>query len=154
MSSSFPTVGKQAPTKRANLRRDFFIIRLNIIFNATIEINLCGTFFKFKIQSKQLVLQEITSDLVFYRKTKFLSPYPKLIFILGRAWSKYIVISFSSLFDYIYIQKYACKISGRNSKNCGSHEFFCHVMFDLRILELKTLNAFFSKPCFLNWRAR
>ena len=40
-------------------------------------------------------------------------------------------IFFSSLFDCISIQKYACKISGRNSKNCGSHEFFCHVMFDL-----------------------
>ena len=63
-------------------------------------------------------------------------------------------IFFSSLFDCICIQKYACKISGRNSKNCGSHEFFCHVMFDLRFLELKTLNAFFSKPCFSNWRAR
>ena len=61
---------------------------------------------------------------------------------------------FSSLFDCICIQKYVCKISGRNSKNCGSHEFFCHVMFDLRILELKTLNAFFSKPWFSNWRAR
>ena len=61
-------------------------------------------------------------------------------------------IYFSSLFDCI--QKYACKISGRNSKNCGSHAFCCHVMFDLRILELKTLNAFFSKPCFSNWRAR
>ena len=61
---------------------------------------------------------------------------------------------FSSLFDCICIQKYAFKISGRNSKNCGSHEFFCHVMFDLRILELKTFNAFFSKPCFSNWRAR
>ena len=33
-------------------------------------------------------------------------------------------------------------------------KFFCHVMFDLRFLELKTLNAFFSKPCFSNWRAR
>ena len=32
--------------------------------------------------------------------------------------------------------------------------FFCHVMFDLWFLELKTLNAFFSKSCFLNWRAR
>ena len=30
---------------------------------------------------------------------------------------------FSSLFDCICIQKYACKISGRNPKNCGSHVF-------------------------------
>ena len=49
-------------------------------------------------------------------------------------------------------ESFSCKC--RNSKKYESHEFFCHVMFDLRILELKTLNAFFSKPCFSNWRAR
>ena len=44
---------------------------------------------------------------------------------------------FSSLFDCICIQKYACKISGRNSENCGNHEFFCHVMLDPRIVFFK-----------------
>ena len=51
-------------------------------------------------------------------------------------------IFFSSLFDFICIQKYACEISGRNSKNCGSHEFFCHVMFDLRILTRRLVTRF------------
>ena len=48
---------------------------------------------------------------------------PILICLKGSKWVKKSIF-FSSLFDCICIPKYACKISGRNSKNCGSHEFF------------------------------
>ena len=60
------------------------------------------------------------------------------IYLMGQKIDVFV----SSLFECICIQKYACKISGRNSKSCGSHEFFCHVMFDLRILTRRLVTRF------------
>ena len=56
-------------------------------------------------------------------------------------------IFFSSLFDCMCIQKYACKILGRNSKNCGIHEFFAVLELNA-VFETKNFKRFFLETMF------
>ena len=68
----------------------------------------------------RIMLVRNVSKMILYQLCRYIIKYRTIKRSFSCKWVKKSIFFFSSLFDCICIQKYARKISGRNSKNCGS----------------------------------